>query len=257
MLLAAIFCIFTLAAAIPHGDRLKRALPPKYLSVKGFKTCLVNYAQSTSTHWCFPLERPDECRLESWRQLAILYGAIHDDSIEKAKPDYFQTENFQNCAQLNNEEEEYCRPESQPVHCPDSLWERIQEQVPPCSEETFTQVAGFDLCLIPDQGSPFGWCKPKRQPAECLDASWLALNDVFHGEPCRSNEFVVGNDLGSLPPKYLVFPDYKDCLAHHDFESHSEYCLPRVKPADCKLSTWLSVRQVFDGIGCQSGEFNA
>jgi hypothetical protein len=45
----------------------------------------------------------------------------------------------------------------------------------------FEDVPGYDLCLNPDQGSPFGWCLPNFKPDECFDSSWQNLKTSFKG----------------------------------------------------------------------------
>ena len=52
-----------------ESNRVTRALPPRYLSVQGFKSCLVNYSEETSTHWCFPLKKLPGCPSKSWNEL--------------------------------------------------------------------------------------------------------------------------------------------------------------------------------------------
>jgi hypothetical protein len=49
-------------------------LPPKYLSIKDFKSCLATKDMDTWTAWCIPAEKPDACPDESWQQLNSLTG---------------------------------------------------------------------------------------------------------------------------------------------------------------------------------------
>ncbi len=304
---------------------MKRALPPKYLSVESFNDCLVQHSLGTSTHLCFPLTKLDACSAASWQELANLYsgasappekqltglppaylsipghqdclqiqsppGASHteyclpqtkpencvqgswDDlqdafqgnacederdeiilgGLDSITPAYLSVPNFQDCLNIQYQEshEEYCIPEKKPYNCHDDSWSQLTNVFQgDCAPQGFQDVAGYDLCLVPDQGSPFGWCKPNSKPDECLQESWQELASKFEGEHCRPEKIQISQDLGATPPSYLVYPDYKDCLSTHEFSSHQELCLPRSKPAGCKVSTWINIRKVFEGIGC-------
>ena len=57
-----------------------QTLPPKYLSVPGFKTCLSTQSQGTYQSWCLPRRRPSQCPAESWASLKALKG---DDALPK------------------------------------------------------------------------------------------------------------------------------------------------------------------------------
>ena len=45
------------------------ALPPPYLGVPNFKQCLGTYSLDSSTHWCIPPNRPENCPESSWADL--------------------------------------------------------------------------------------------------------------------------------------------------------------------------------------------
>ena len=45
------------------------ALPPPYLGVPNFKQCLDTYTLDSSTHWCIPSNRPENCPESSWADL--------------------------------------------------------------------------------------------------------------------------------------------------------------------------------------------
>ena len=45
------------------------ALPPPYLGVPNFKQCLDTYSLDSSTHWCIPSNRPENCPESSWDDL--------------------------------------------------------------------------------------------------------------------------------------------------------------------------------------------
>ena len=75
-------------------NRVTRALPPKYLSVEGFKSCLVNYAEETSFHWCFPLKKLPGCPSKVWNELGDAYKAQNVETfvggLEGLPPTYLQ-----------------------------------------------------------------------------------------------------------------------------------------------------------------------
>ena len=50
------------------------ALPPKYLEVSQFQSCLGTKQVGTIEQWCMPASRPSICPAESWSQLDRLQG---------------------------------------------------------------------------------------------------------------------------------------------------------------------------------------
>jgi len=50
--------------------RIGHTLPPYYLSVPGFQSCLGSKNMGTSTAWCLPRSKPEACISESWTELA-------------------------------------------------------------------------------------------------------------------------------------------------------------------------------------------
>ena len=48
------------------------ALPPPYLGVPNFKQCLGTYSMDSSTHWCIPPNRPENCPESSWDDLTTM-----------------------------------------------------------------------------------------------------------------------------------------------------------------------------------------
>ena len=50
-------------------------LPPKYLSVPEFKTCLSTDDRGSYRSWCLPRRKPGQCPAESWASLKALKGA--------------------------------------------------------------------------------------------------------------------------------------------------------------------------------------
>jgi hypothetical protein len=50
------------------------ALPPKYLEVRQFQSCLAVEQVDSYEQWCMPASKPDSCPSESWSQLNQLQG---------------------------------------------------------------------------------------------------------------------------------------------------------------------------------------
>ena len=92
LLSAASICALALLASAGHGlagqaDPLPASrdqtammggaetLPPKYLSVPDFKTCLSMQSQGAYQSWCLPRRKPGVCPAESWASLKALKGA--------------------------------------------------------------------------------------------------------------------------------------------------------------------------------------
>lgn len=44
-------------------------LPPKYLSIKGFKKCFSIETKGSARFYCMPKDRPEDCFYEAWEQL--------------------------------------------------------------------------------------------------------------------------------------------------------------------------------------------
>ena len=65
---------------IPPMTGGAQTLPPKYLSVPGFKTCLSTQSQGTYQSWCLPRRKPGQCPAESWASLKALKG---DDALPR------------------------------------------------------------------------------------------------------------------------------------------------------------------------------
>ena len=47
----------------------KGSLPPAYLSVKGFKSCLNTQDMGGWTTYCLPNDKPEDCTDDSWLKL--------------------------------------------------------------------------------------------------------------------------------------------------------------------------------------------
>ena len=63
-------------------------------------------------------------------------------------------------------------------------------------------------------------------------------------------------NLGTLGPGYLSIPGHQNCLSSYNPNPGSSYsvkCLPQMRPNSCLESTWIKVRQLFQGSSCSSG----
>lgn len=45
-------------------------MPPAYLSVPSYQSCLTSQANGSSTQWCMPAQQPAGCPDASWQQLS-------------------------------------------------------------------------------------------------------------------------------------------------------------------------------------------
>ena len=52
-----------------------QVLPPKYLSIDGFKSCLDTQTKGSAVFYCMPDSKPDTCSDESWTKLNELTGS--------------------------------------------------------------------------------------------------------------------------------------------------------------------------------------
>lgn len=62
------------AGSEPSEEALARVMPPKYLEISAFKTCLQSRQVGSHEEWCMPASRPGACPDESWSQLEALTG---------------------------------------------------------------------------------------------------------------------------------------------------------------------------------------
>lgn len=62
----------------PAADSSAAALPPKYLGVSDFQSCLETVQVGSHEQWCMPSKKPANCPAESWEQLGALEG---DDAL--------------------------------------------------------------------------------------------------------------------------------------------------------------------------------
>jgi hypothetical protein len=63
-----------------------QALPPKYLAVEGFQSCLQTEDQGSHQSWCMPDARPAACAEASWAELSALRGSDRVAACRGAAP---------------------------------------------------------------------------------------------------------------------------------------------------------------------------
>ena len=71
-------CVKTIQNPIPVKNKTNKTtnqvLPPKYLSIDGFKACLDTQTKGSAVFYCMPNAKPDACSDESWTKLNELEG---------------------------------------------------------------------------------------------------------------------------------------------------------------------------------------
>ena len=72
-------CIETTQHKMPVEDKTqksnKQMLPPKYISIDGFKACLDTQTKGLAVFYCMPDAKPHAYSNESWEQLNNLDGS--------------------------------------------------------------------------------------------------------------------------------------------------------------------------------------
>jgi hypothetical protein len=64
-----------LAASFAQAKGTVTRPTPKYLSVPDFRSCLkTEYQGGSSTHWCLPEKKPQQCLQSSWDALVALHN---------------------------------------------------------------------------------------------------------------------------------------------------------------------------------------
>ncbi|MFB1010824.1 MAG: hypothetical protein QMB92_05200 [Thiopseudomonas sp.] len=74
-LLTVIAVTATLTGCAGDSQQALSALPPQYLQVDQFQSCLRSEQVGSYSRWCLPAVRPDSCPLDSWEQLQWLQGS--------------------------------------------------------------------------------------------------------------------------------------------------------------------------------------
>ncbi len=234
-------------------------------------------ASPTHTEKCLPLTKLPGCQPEV---LEALTTALLDDLVPPEPipdqpiviggvgglpPPYLTVPNHQDClgsfTPPGATHTSFCMPVTKPENCPDSSWSDLQDKFSgqPCPTivgglgglpPAYLSVQGYQDCLgdfTPTGSTHSQLCLPSAKPDPCLDPSWAKIQDVFDGLPCP---VTVGGQTG-LPPAYLSIPGYADCLQEFQASStHTELCLPNIKPAECYLDSWTQILDVFEGAKC-------
>jgi hypothetical protein len=58
----------------PKQNANAKVLPPKYLSIKGFKSCLDTKTVANAEFYCMPSDQPKNCSDQAWEKLNNLKG---------------------------------------------------------------------------------------------------------------------------------------------------------------------------------------
>ena len=177
--------------------------------------------------------------------------------------------------------EEFCLPSTKPFSCDTAVWNKLQQvfigndcrsapeleisssssgsivllggesSLPP----KYLSVEGHRNCLSSHNlrgESHSEICLPRIQPSACNEDAWNGLNaQVESGDlkQCQPSVASLGG-ARALPPKYLSINGHQDCLDEHSPRgvSHTEICLPNVKPASCNSNAWNELEnEVEDG----------
>lgn len=72
--LALTACNSGMQSPASQSDLTASTLPPKYLELDQFQSCLSSKQVGTSRQWCMPTSKPDNCPAQSWDQLNQLQG---------------------------------------------------------------------------------------------------------------------------------------------------------------------------------------
>ena len=178
---------------------------------------MVKYQRETSVHLCFPLQRPEACPPNSWKQFAKEY------SSQDLAPGYTEIEGHEECLVIigTSEPVDHCMPEFKRPNCLLQVWQDLQEfDIQSCPSSSpgadptglppaYLSVPNHQDCLgLEDFGSHTKLCLPSSKPSGCLDASWEALNEVFE-DKCSPPEPAILGGLDGLPPAYLSVPNHR------------------------------------------------
>ena len=114
----------------------------------------------------------------------------------------------------------------------------------------YLSIVGHRNCL--SSHSPRGVshteiCLPTVKPVSCNTTAWNELKkEVAAGgvNECQP-PVLLGGGVRALPPQYLSIDGHQDCLAEHSPRgaSHTEICLPSVKPESCDSNAWTELKQ--------------
>lgn len=66
-----------------NSQENNQMLPPKYLSIDGFKNCLSTQAKGSASFYCMPETKPEQCLDKAWNELNALEGSEKIPSCKK------------------------------------------------------------------------------------------------------------------------------------------------------------------------------
>ncbi|MCF6776306.1 hypothetical protein L3V83_06930 [Thiotrichales bacterium 19X7-9] len=67
------FTVFTvLAISLYYSNNAFAVMPPEYLSVDGFQSCLSTKNMGTWQSYCIPETKPENCSQSSWDKLTTM-----------------------------------------------------------------------------------------------------------------------------------------------------------------------------------------
>merc|ERR1711924_443061 len=157
------------------------SLPPAYLQVPNFESCLGSETgeDGSSEMWCMPAEMPDGCSDTSWTKLSAVNTEMPMCSNEgQQQPIMVGTEQTITCSNGENvvcnagtygcidDSPTLCGATKQPIMVGGS------GSLPPA----YPQVPNFESCLgSKDVGSYRLRCLPRDMPGGCAGESWAAL----------------------------------------------------------------------------------
>lgn len=59
----------------PAKKEVSQTLPPKYLSIDGFRSCLNIQTKGLANFYCIPKTKPEDCRKSTWTAINNLKGS--------------------------------------------------------------------------------------------------------------------------------------------------------------------------------------
>ena len=268
------------------SDSLVGVGAPPYLSVPDYRNCLGDHPSPSGTHTqlCLPVKKPDDCPPSSWNQLIKpeIFNGIRcalQDKNGYGAPEFLSVPGFKDCLSVNKGAayNEWCLPISKPNLCQAKSWDslvelwRENEEGAVCGQNTnqvqkansqlvgyriyapgvalppaYLSIAGFEKCLgelKSSTGSSTLRCLPITKPNDCDADVWVQVKESFEGDDCS----VVKTGA----PAYLSVEGFRNCLdTFQASDSHSERCIPPLKPLQCSQSSWDELQNVFEGAPC-------
>jgi len=213
-------------------------LPPKYLSVPDYESCIREESVGTSTAACLPDTKPEACPHESWTELCQLNEL---SKCGENRDGCMTSDDCDGCPCEHN----FCNYDE----CPST------GELPP----KYLSVPGYQSCIREESvGSSTAVCLPASKPEACTEEGWTELSvlnelskcdenrvgcmtsDDCDGCPCEHN-FCNYDQCPSLPPFYLSVPGFQNCLREKNMGTSTAWCLPGSKPEACSSESWTEL----------------